>query len=353
MVTLEQKEKNKQYVLDHFEEYVLDSHSNFANSSPDIEGNEWFLCFGKDSFTPEGYEELKKKLFKSILKEIKDWEIVFGERYDNSVDEGSIEYIRHKSSKKRISKHAFDYKTYYKIIGKLGYRKNSWVNYEETIRIWEEREKWFRENVNVTDNSSNQQFRPSTPQQEGREKKQNSTNNPSNQEPENQNNPLPNQDKSPIPSDQSNNLLTDPSDIQSYYNSDKAKSEITTNSQLTTPEQKEQTQELLKVIIAAELLIKEKKFNQENLTKLIKEKKQNTPSYQLLNKDGKVDKVINELRSIEKSHKDNNSEKINSNSQQPISLTTKILIGGGTSLIFSVFLILIIKRRKIGRRKQV
>jgi hypothetical protein len=40
MVTPEQKEINRQYVINHMEEYVLDSHGNFANSSPDIEGDE-------------------------------------------------------------------------------------------------------------------------------------------------------------------------------------------------------------------------------------------------------------------------------------------------------------------------
>jgi len=40
MVTPEQREKNKQYVLNHMEEYVLDDHGNFVNVAPNTEGNE-------------------------------------------------------------------------------------------------------------------------------------------------------------------------------------------------------------------------------------------------------------------------------------------------------------------------
>jgi hypothetical protein len=124
MVTLEQKENNKQYILSHFEKYTLDDRGNFVNVAPDTEGNEWFFCFGKDSLTPEGHEELKTKLFQTILREIKDWELVFGVRYNNKVDEGKIEYFRHRPSKKRINKDAFGFEKKYQIVGELGYRKN-------------------------------------------------------------------------------------------------------------------------------------------------------------------------------------------------------------------------------------
>ncbi|CAG8654063.1 4804_t:CDS:2, partial [Ambispora gerdemannii] len=74
------------------------------------------------------------------------------------------------------------------------------------------------------------------------------------------------------------------------------KSTIENNSNLTTPEQKKQAQELLKLIITAELLVKEQKFNPQILSQLIKEKNNNTPSYQLLNKERRAEQLKKEIK---------------------------------------------------------
>jgi|SRR5581483_5058096 len=118
---LEQKEKNKQYLLEHFEEYVLDEHENFVNVAPDTEGDEWFFYFPKDSLPPGTFEEFKTNLFEKILREIKDWELFF---YKYETNYNDTIYFRHKRSKILIPRGAFDFEKSYKIIGELGYRKN-------------------------------------------------------------------------------------------------------------------------------------------------------------------------------------------------------------------------------------
>ncbi|CAI2186589.1 19927_t:CDS:2, partial [Funneliformis geosporum] len=113
-----------------------------------------------------------------------------------------------------------------------------------------------------------------------------------------------NDNLSPIKDNSSNsNFLPSSTDIQNHYNSDKDKSEIENNPNLITPEQKVQANELLKIVISGELLIKKKRFNREILTKLITEKKNNTFLYQLLNKESRIDKVISKLESIQQSQK--------------------------------------------------
>jgi len=343
----EQKEKNKQYVLDHFEEYVLDSHGNFANSSPDVEGNEWFFCFGKDSFAPEGYEELKTKLFETILKEIKDWELSFV----SVVPEGTVKeigYFIHKPTKRKISKHAFDFEKSYQIIGELGYRKNIWENYEE-------RKKWFQENITNYNNQPTQPQNEPNKKPEQQQPSQNQNNSPSeNTLPQTLNQEKPNKEHKDNPSSpekeqnpSTNNPLPSPSEIQDNYNSDKDKLEIDNNSNLTTPEQKKQTNEFLKTVISGELLTKKKQFNSECLTKLITEKKHNTALYQLLNKEGRVDKVINQLESIKNQSKKgdiNPLQKNKGNDQIPAGII--VIVAGGAFLLFSLG-IMIARRRKI------
>ncbi|CAG8711502.1 2389_t:CDS:2, partial [Ambispora leptoticha] len=249
-ITPEQKEKNKQYILDHFEEYVCDSRGNFVNAV-DFEGTYGtdYYCIGKGGLTPEGYREIKAK---------------FG--------------VRHKQNGA------------------------------------EERERQFRENI--TSNSDNQQSPPNpVPEQSQNPISPSKNNNPQTQDQERvtnnynnqtQNNP-PNQDQpSDNPKENPNNPLPSSTDIQSSYNSDSTKSVIDNNPTLTTPEQKNQVNQLLKLIITAELLIKEKKFNPQTLSQLIKEKEQSTPSYQALNKEGRMDQVIQQLQNIQKAQKNNN-----------------------------------------------
>src|SRR5437763_1429052 len=63
---------------------------------------------------------------------------------------------------------------------------------------------------------------------------------------------------------------------------------------------------LLKLIIIAESLVKKKQFNSSILTKLLNEKKHNTSLHQLLNKEGRIDEVIQQLESIQQSQKKGN-----------------------------------------------
>lgn len=342
MVTTEQKEKNKQYVLSHFEEYVLDSHGNFVNVAPDTEGEEWYFTFGEHNFTPEGYREIKTKMFEMILQEIKDWELDYYE--DNITHFRDPIYFKHRKSGRKMNKHGFSFEQSYQIIGELGYRENIWEKYEETIKNWEENERkyggQFQQNPTPFSNSPNPN--PNQPPH--------SKTNPEipNQNPILKQPPKPNQkqDNPPPPSNQENNTPSS-TNIQNQYNSGKDKSEIENSYQLTTSKQKESTQELLKLIITAELLIKEQKSNPEILSQLSKEKEQNTLAYQSLNKEGRISKVINGLVSIQKSQKNNN--KLAGNHQPPpLSLLPKLLISGtivGVIIIGLGTIILIRKRR--------
>ncbi|CAG8741221.1 36916_t:CDS:2, partial [Racocetra persica] len=108
----------------------------------------------------------------------------------------------------------------------------------------------------------------------------------------NNNSEPPHQSPTP-PNNETSNLFPTPTTIQNHYNQDKDKSTIENNSNSTTPEQKKQSEALLKLIIEAEFLIKDKQFNSETLSKLLKEKEQNTETYQLLKE--RIEQVINEL----------------------------------------------------------
>jgi hypothetical protein len=70
------------------------------------------------------YISPKNKIAETILKEIKDWELLFYTNYKGKVDEGIIEYLRHKPSNTRVEKGDLKFDNEYRIIGELGYRKN-------------------------------------------------------------------------------------------------------------------------------------------------------------------------------------------------------------------------------------
>jgi hypothetical protein len=342
-VTLYQKEENKNYILSHLNEYVVDVHGNFFNIDPEMLGegeNARFCYIGKESLTPQDYEEIREKFGETILQEIKDWELDINEV-------GGIENFRHKESRRKIHRLGLSTKYDYQIIGELGYRENIWENYEQVKKEKEERDKEWEKYWKEITSSSNKQIlhyetNSETSEQNPTPKKQptNSDNPSPNQvkrdqptEPTNKNNPsLP-----PQPNQKSNSPLPSNTEVQSHYNSDQAKSVIDNNPDLTDSEQKELAQEILKLIITAELLVKEQKFNPDTLTKLVQEREQNTPSYQLLNKNNRVDKAVEALEKAQKKStaKDNTIP----------SLTTNLLIGGGIVTLISVFLILIIKKK--------
>ncbi|CAG8821194.1 15229_t:CDS:1, partial [Racocetra fulgida] len=135
----------------------------------------------------------------------------------------------------------------------------------------------------------------------------------------------PNQEQPPNPK---NTSIIPPQTIQENYNNDKDKSTIENNSNSTTPEQKEQSEVLLKLIITAELLIKDNQFNPELLSQLLKEKEQNTEAYQLLKE--RIEQVINELTNLQQKQNKNNDSVVNNNKSDisPIKIFTIIGIIG-------------------------
>jgi hypothetical protein len=74
MVTSEQKEINKQYILAHLDEYTLDVNGDLVKSL-DVESEHF--CIYKGALDPEFYREIKRKLNKVEEKEKKD--VILGE----------------------------------------------------------------------------------------------------------------------------------------------------------------------------------------------------------------------------------------------------------------------------------
>nr|CAG8435726.1 12349_t:CDS:10 [Entrophospora candida] len=84
------------------------------------------------------------------------------------------------------------------------------------------------------------------------------------------------------------------------YNPDPNKEKEENNPNSPNPEEQPEVEGLLQTVIAAESLVKENKSDPEILSKLITERDNNTLLYQIINQEGRLDKVINELESIEK-----------------------------------------------------
>jgi hypothetical protein len=192
-------------------------------------------------------------------------------------------------------------------------------NKEEQKRVYEETQIQTEELEKNQAENRNKEQQEQQEQQKLDDKSQNDEKtNPHNQT----NNPSPGKEQKT-----SNNPLPSPSEIQNNYNSDKDKSEIDNSSDLTNPEQKNQANELLKIVISAELLIKKKQFNPEILTKLLEVKKKDNSLYQVLNKEGRIDKVITQLERIKQLQKDSNKSVSNNQNQQNNQITTKIVVG--------------------------
>ena len=138
-----------------------------------------------------------------------------------------------------------------------------------------------------------------------------------------------------------------PKVIQKNYNNDKDKSTIENNSNSTTPEQKEQSEVLLKLIIEAELLTKDNQFNPDILSQLLKEKENNTEAYQLLKE--RIEQVINELSSLQQSQNKNNESIVNNNKSDisPIKIFTIIGIIG----VIIMSSLVVFKKAKKRKRK--
>ncbi|CAG8792350.1 12610_t:CDS:2, partial [Cetraspora pellucida] len=78
-------------------------------------------------------------------------------------------------------------------------------------------------------------------------------------------------------------------------------------------------EKFLKKLIEAELYLERKQSNSQIVSELLQLKKENLNIYQLLNKEGRVDKVITKLQELEKDQKNN---------QQPSKNNSLLLPGG-------------------------
>ncbi|CAI2162422.1 10702_t:CDS:2 [Funneliformis geosporum] len=242
MVTLEQKEKNQKYILDNLDEYVLNEDGNFI---------EFTDPYSEYYFIP--------KL------------AVINQKEGTRISE--FDYEETKNSEKKILEKRKSYER-----GQIGRSERL----DGLIReLGKEIEEILREEAEYEKNNPR------------------STAPPKNLKPKNKNNNPNGQNKGNPPSNPNkpNNPLPPPADIQNHYNSDKDKDK--TNN--TNSEQKAKSQALLKILITAELLIKQKQFNPEILAKLAREKEQNSLLYQTLNQEGRIDKAIEQQKNIQKS----------------------------------------------------
>lgn len=151
-------------------------------------------------------------------------------------------------------------------------------------------------------------------------------------------NPLPQNTKEP-----NNSPSPSVSDIQNQYNSDKDKSIIDNNSNLIQ-EEKQQSEELLKMIIAAEFLVKDNKLDLEILAKLLRNKETNTLLYQVLNKNGRIDKAISRMEALKRT----NNSAVNSRPNKPNknSFSQEIIWAGIFLVVVGVGLVFLIKKKK-------
>ncbi|KLL04127.1 MAG: hypothetical protein MRERV_27c014 [Mycoplasmataceae bacterium RV_VA103A] len=200
---------------------------------------------------------------------------------------------------------------------------------------------------------ANQESKKTKKQAEQQSQTNNSpTENPNSPKTENQNAPTnpnnnpeqPHQSPTPPNNNETSNPLPTPETIQNHYNQDKDRSLVENNS--TDEEQKQANQELLNLIITAELLIKDNQFNPDTLSQLLKEKEQNTEAYQLLKE--RIEQVINELTNLQQKQNKNNDVEVNNNKSSSITPTQIFAIVGvvGAVVIISVLAIKKMKRRK-------
>lgn len=366
-------EKNRDYILANLDKYIIDGHGIFFHTELELE-NDYYLI---GSEAVKDYWEVREKVIENILKDKKRWsktfnkEINFGiikiilsekEDWELILSSGGFPkyLIRNRKDNTELDFHLWNGTQRWFLIGEMGYRGHDlWKDFDKErdwyLELIEEEIKKLNKPKNPVPNQ-NQQSTPSNPNQTPFSENNSPT---SNQEPENQNNSPTNQDKQgqstnkdnlTTPPVQENNPLPSPTDIQTNYNSDKDKQNIDNNPDLTNSEQKEQANELLKLIITAELLVKEKKFNSETLSKLKKEREQNNSICQILNKEGRVDKVIKDLESIEQSQKNNNNS--GDKKQADKKIPNKIIWGGIFLIIAGLGIMFRLKKGKKWRKKR-
>ena len=109
---------------------------------------------------------------------------------------------------------------------------------------------------------------------------------------------------------------------------------------LTDEKEKTKAKELLRELITAENLVKENQFDSEILSKLLTEKENNTTAYQIINQEGRGDKIIGQLENIQssQSQNNNNSSSKNPNSDKDKNSLTRIILFG--SLFLAVVIVI-------------
>jgi len=132
-------------------------------------------------------------------------------------------------------------------------------------------------------------------------------------------------------------------DIDNKYNQDPQKEESKNNPKFSTDEEKNHVEQLLKDIIALEILFSEQKYNQELLDKLLHEKNSNSKYYQELNNENRIDLVIALATRLQKDAQKAQST-TNNNNSQGLETYQKVLIGGGIALVVVVIIFVIMRR---------
>ena len=340
MVTAEQKRKNCQYILNNLDKYVLDSREFFVNSDFDTYRTDYY-CIGIDNLNNLDYFKIKREMAKMIIRDKNNWKIVYWEYSDGSK---LLNCFENRNDGRSMPISSFEYEERRWILGELGYRKGDLEDYEEGKFDW--RLKDYKASAQKTNNKTSSQpshseNKPQTQHQENLNQDQGNQNSTHSEIDQPQkSSPEKNGQEGENKNSQSNNYLPSVTNVQNQYNSDQDKSAIENDSNLINNEQKEQAEELLKVIILAELLIKEKKFNQELLTKLIKEKDNNTPIYQLLNKENRTEQAIDGLARVKKSQESNNNS-VDNNKNKPI-----IIFGGLFLVVLGLAMMIRVRNRK-------
>ncbi|KLL04401.1 MAG: hypothetical protein MRERV_23c002 [Mycoplasmataceae bacterium RV_VA103A] len=360
-ITLEQKEKNRQYILTNLDKYTIDANGDFFNADPTILGEEYDYI-SKNTLTWKATDEIKKKMTEMIVKNIKDWELIL---FDHN-DDPYPNFFKNKKTSLIIEKGRLGYWNEYWIVGEFGYRGSKWKDYEKWKQDREkQKQDWWNNNQTTSPPPTNptpEPYQTTENQKSENPKKQSEqepqtnnspTENPNSPKTENQNAPTnpnnnpeqPHQSPTPPNNNETSNPLPTPETIQNHYNQDKDRSLVENNS--TDEEQKQANQELLNLIITAELLIKDNQFNPDTLSQLLKEKEQNTEAYQLLKE--RIEQVINELSSLQQSQNKNNESVANNNKSDisPIKIFTIIGIIG-VIIMASLVVFKKAKKRKKG-----
>jgi hypothetical protein len=132
MVSLEQKEKNKKYILDNLEEYIIDSRGNFVNTNDEKFCSDYFV-FYPDSLTSEGYQKVYREVYRKVKNKPRKIDeerekIKLGESILADLDNRELSYrlkgFRNKQTGREVDLFDCHFTTYYEIVGELGYSFN-------------------------------------------------------------------------------------------------------------------------------------------------------------------------------------------------------------------------------------